>query len=118
MFELIRAQRERQRHSESSYFRNLLHACHRNDPTECYTWLLRWLGRWLPGQSLEDFLAVSKDQELKTEVNNLGQTIFSASSMQSVWRGGGLAVNLQKVRKSRRKGAAKIEHLPLMNPRR
>jgi hypothetical protein len=111
----IRTEREQRKHTEASYFRNLIRACQRNNAADAFSWLLKWISRAHSNLSLEDFLQVSHSPDLATEVEQLCKSLF-ASAEQTAWKGNTLATHLKAFHKSGTHARAKHIHLPPINP--
>jgi hypothetical protein len=112
----VQAWRERVKHSEPQYFRNLMQACQRNHACEAYSRLLEWLRLWRPGVSVPEFADESKDPELAAQIDELGGAIYANRDKPAAWKGADLALALKCVRKKKAATDAVRSSLPLMNP--
>jgi hypothetical protein len=73
----LRAWQERRQHSETTYFRNLQRACTRNNATESYAWLLKWIAVAYPGVSLQQAVKRAGNPALTSDTNDLGKSLFA-----------------------------------------
>jgi len=112
----IRVENKRRKHTEAAYFRNLIHSCQQNNPTDAYSWLLKWLTRAHRNLSLDDFLKGSHNPDLVAEIDRLGRSLFAAWEQQKSWKGVNLATQLQRLHKAENVTGRKHTHLPLINP--
>ena len=115
LYNLLKMRLERFRHSEAMAFSKLDRACRRNDATRAYPLLLRWVRRFNPEMTLDQFLLQSHDAELVRQVNYLTASLF-AKNREEKWDGRTMASCL-----ARRRGIPALNwmprsRLPLLNP--
>ena len=115
LYRRVIARQHRNRHSETAYFNNLIHACKRNDASKAYQWLLRWQAYFGSTKTLDHFLEQTKDDALKQQVYFLTASLFAASPKVR-WTGTTLAELLQKHRKGLLPPLRQCSQLPSLNP--
>lgn len=116
IFQVFREWRERKKHSEAEYFRQLQRACRHNDATEAYRWLLKWTASAYPNLTLEHILKRSADPALASEVNGLGVVVFESRKEQQSWHGKKLAQLLKFQRDKYLRRSARRQGLASLNP--
>jgi hypothetical protein len=104
--------RTAQRESEPSRFKRLAQACRKNDAHEVYRFLLTWLAKARPGESLEDF--AKGDRDLYIQVLNLTAVLYSSNS--STWSGHQLLSALGRCRRESSLNNSAADRLPALNP--
>jgi len=97
----INAWRERRAHSESAYFRRLHSECERNRPEEAYAAFLKWLEVAYPRCTVSDYLSHANDSSLSSQVDTLGNSLFSQGQKGVLWKGQEFAALLALHRKTR-----------------
>ena len=112
----IRDWQLRRRESEPAYFRLLRKASNNNDATAAYAALLRWLGRWLPGTSLDEVFAGSDNAALRAEIDQLGALLFAPRGDNRPWNGRQMATLLNNFRKRNESMHAHKPLLATLNP--
>jgi hypothetical protein len=105
---------ELRRQSEDAIFQGLIRACRRNDPVESYRRLLAWTSV-RSETSLDRFLRRTHSQELISEVENLGKSLYSKSNAQ-VWDGHRLASLLIAQQRTQKKRRPTVNDLTALNP--
>jgi hypothetical protein len=111
------AWQERRQHSETTYFRNLQRACARNNASESYVWLLKWLAVAYPGVSLQQALKRADSPGLTSDMNDLGESLFAQLDRDYSWNGKRFAALLRQQRKHHRMHLSKHEYLNDLNPK-
>jgi hypothetical protein len=96
----LRAWHERRSHTEGAYFRHLRRACIRNDATQSYIWLLKWLAVGRSPQSLQQMLDNEEDSKLSSVVNDLAAVLFAKDLSGRQWSGKELATILTRHRRT------------------
>jgi hypothetical protein len=112
----LRSWQERRQHSETTYFRNLQRACTRNNASESYVWLLKWLAVAYPGVPLQQALKRVDNPALTSNANDLGESLFAQRNQDSSWNGKRFAALLREQRKHHREHLSKHEYLGDLNP--
>ncbi len=116
-FRKFAAYRERQRHTESAIFRELMNACERNRAGLSYTLLLQWIKIVHPGWTIDQMLQHEENAALSSEIDGLGAALFARTGAAN-WKGSPLATLLKQQRKAsqRHLSSRQIYHLPFLNP--
>lgn len=112
----IRDWESRRRQSEPAYFRSLRKASNNNDATAAYAALLRWLGRWSPGKSLDEAFAGSDNAALRAEIDQLGALLFATRGDNRAWNGRKMATLLKNFRKRNESMHSQKPLLATLNP--
>jgi hypothetical protein len=107
---------ERREHSETTYFRNLQRACTRNNATESYVWLLKWLAVAYPDMSLQQVLKRGDNPALTSDTNDLGESLFAQHNRDYSWNGKKFAALLRQQRKNHKRLSSKHQYLSDLNP--
>lgn len=116
LYRRLQRWREDRRHTEFAYFRTLQSACNHNDAVQTYAGLLRWLAVVCPGDSVPDVLRRSDDSALTTEVNRLGEVLYSSNPSGAAWTGRQLLTLLKRQRSLLRTTAPRRAVLEGLNP--
>jgi hypothetical protein len=112
----LHAWREQREHSEPAYFRNLQHACRRNDAMQSYECFLKWLMVAYPNTTVHDFLSSASDPALSSETNHLGTFLFVESNHPAPWNGSRMGHLLKQHRKQKNRYTASGKYLLKLNP--
>jgi hypothetical protein len=105
---------ELRRQSEDAIFQGLVRACRHNDPIEAYRRLLAWTSV-RSETNLDRFLRQTHNEELISEVENLGKSLYSKSNTQ-VWDGHWLATLLIAQKRTQKKRRPTTNGLKGLNP--
>jgi hypothetical protein len=95
----LAARRAARRESEGAYFSRLLAACRSNDPVRSYASLGAWVRR-TGVASIGSYVQAATDDELRTQVAELEQGLYSGAAESSRWNGAALATALARARRS------------------
>jgi hypothetical protein len=112
----LQAWRERLRHSEAAYLRQLRRACSHNDATQSYVWLLKWLAVAHPRTSLQQVLDDEDNPALSSAVNDLGIALFARNNEAGQWSGKKLSRILSSLPKTYTASPFKRQYSPDLNP--
>jgi hypothetical protein len=112
----VAARRAARRESEGAYFSRLLAACRSNDPVRSYASLGGWVRR-SGCASIGSYLQAAADDELRKQVTQLEQRLYSGATASGRWNGAQLATALVKARRSLvRRGHRPRYRLSALNP--
>jgi hypothetical protein len=95
----LAARRVARRESESAHFSRLLAACRSNDPVRSYVSLGSWVRR-TGRASIGSYLQAADDDELRKQVTEFEQRLYSGAAESGRWNGAGLASALERARRS------------------
>jgi hypothetical protein len=95
----LAARRVTRRESEDAYFSRLLAACRSNDPVRSYASLGGWVRR-TGRASIESYVKEADDDELRKQVTQLEQRLYSGAAESGQWNGAALATALEQARRS------------------
>lgn len=115
IYRRLQAWRVQQKHSEAAYFSNLQHACRHNRAMSAYDWLLKWLVLAYPCRPVNEFINLTSDSNLSSEINHLGAVLFAQRHDGEKWDGGRMAV-LLKQHETKNVREQKSSALPELNP--
>jgi hypothetical protein len=95
----LAARRVARRESESAHFSRLLAACRSKDPVRSYALLGSWVRR-TGHASIGSYLWAADDDELRQQVTQLEQGLYSGVAESTRWNGAALATALVKARRT------------------
>lgn len=80
-----------------------------------YDWLLKWLALAYPCRPVNEFINLTSDSNLSSEINHLGAVLFAQRHDGEKWDGGRMAV-LLKQHETKNVREQKSSALPELNP--
>jgi hypothetical protein len=112
----LAARRLARRESEDAYFSRLLAACRSSDPVRSYASLGSWVRR-SDHASIGSYLRAADDDDLRRQVTQLEQRLYSGAAESTRWDGAALATALVKARRTLRARRRRSRHrLSALNP--